>query len=74
MSWTTLLGVKPVVSDNVRAYDYDPTSRVLLVEFHNGALYEYKNVPQNIASEFERPHPWSRVNKTIRAYSYRKVR
>lgn len=74
MLTTTILDVKPVVSENVVAYDYDPTSQILHVEFHSGGLYEYSNVPQSIAAEFELPHPWRRVNKTLKAYPYRKLR
>lgn len=35
-----------VNSSNVRAFDYDPSSLTLEVEFHSGHTYRYSGVPQ----------------------------
>ena len=42
-----LLGMvlKPVKSSNLQKVGYDPASQKLVVQFRNGAFYEYKNVP-----------------------------
>lgn len=37
----------PVESQHLVSVGYEPTSRVLHVEFHNGAVYEYKGVPEH---------------------------
>jgi hypothetical protein len=37
---------KPVESSHLRAVGYDPGSRKMHIEFHNGAVYEYKGVPE----------------------------
>jgi hypothetical protein len=37
----------PVESKHLVSVGYEPTSRVLHVEFHNGAVYEYKGVPEH---------------------------
>lgn len=39
----------PVVSSNLRAVGYDPTTQTLRIEFHNGT-YDYYNVPASIHS------------------------
>lgn len=41
-----LLKKIPVESESVRTVGYDPRSRVLQVEFQNGAIYHYLDVPE----------------------------
>ena len=52
-----------IQSDNVRAAGYDEASMVMTVQFDNGALYEYYNVPTDLWTSFvaAQPHPWSQV-------------
>ena len=52
-----------IQSDNVRAAGYDEASMVMTVQFDNGALYEYYNVPADLWTSFvaAQPHPWSQV-------------
>jgi len=52
-----------IQSDNVRAAGYDEASMVMTVQFDNGALYEYYNVPADLWNSFvaAQPHPWSQV-------------
>ncbi|WP_321336479.1 KTSC domain-containing protein [uncultured Cohaesibacter sp.] len=40
--------MKPVDSSNVRAVGYDDESNTLQVEFNNGSLYQYFDVPRYI--------------------------
>jgi len=64
---TTKVGTKgqliSIQSDNVRAAGYDETSMVMTVQFDNGALYEYYEVPADLWTAFvaAQPHPWSQV-------------
>jgi hypothetical protein len=37
-----------VSSSNLKAVGYDPSTKTLEIEFLNGGLYQYSNVPQNI--------------------------
>jgi hypothetical protein len=37
---------KPLSSSSIASVGYDPVSRRLEIEFHNGSLYEYFSVPQ----------------------------
>lgn len=40
-----------VNSSNLSAVGYNPTTETLSIEFHDGGLYEYHNVPQKIYEE-----------------------
>lgn len=52
-----------IQSDNVRAAGYDEASKVMTVQFDNGAIYEYYGVPADLWTSFvaAQPHPWSQV-------------
>ena len=52
-----------IQSDNVRAAGYDAASKVMTVQFDNGAIYEYYGVPSDLWASFvaAQPHPWSQV-------------
>ena len=39
---------KRVSSSNIRSVGYDEKARTLEVEFNNGAIYQYSNVPPDI--------------------------
>ena len=36
----------PVKSSNIKAIDYDPTTKTLTIEFNSGGLYEYHDVTE----------------------------
>lgn len=52
-----------IQSNNVRAAGYDASSLVMTVQFDNGAIYEYYEVPPDLWTSFiaAQPHPWSQV-------------
>jgi len=52
-----------IQSDNVRAAGYDEASKVMTVQFDNGSLYAYYEVPADLWTSFlaAQPHPWSQV-------------
>jgi KTSC domain len=39
---------QPVSSSNLASVGYDPNSEALEVEFKNGRIYQYLNVPQSV--------------------------
>ena len=41
----------PLSSTSIRSLGYDQPSQTLEVEFLNGAIYQYYNVPENMYSE-----------------------
>ncbi|EKN3343205.1 KTSC domain-containing protein [Yersinia enterocolitica] len=42
---------QPVVSSNIRSIGYDANDSTLEIEFNNGAIYQYFDIPQNIYSD-----------------------
>lgn len=38
----------PVSSSNVSSVGYDPETQTLEIEFNNGSIYQYFNVPQTV--------------------------
>ena len=52
-----------IQSDNVAAAGYDANTSVMIVQFRNGALYEYYGVPLDLWDAFiaAQPNPWSQV-------------
>ena len=44
---------KRVVSSNVASIGYDQDTATLEVEFNNGAVYQYFDVPEHIFNELE---------------------
>jgi len=42
----------PVVSSNIASIGYDPESLILEVEFLNGSVYQYFDVPQQVYIDF----------------------
>lgn len=45
---------KPIVSSNLDAASYEPTTRELIVKFKNGTAYKYPDVPVKIYVDFEK--------------------
>jgi len=41
----------PVISTNVASVGYDPGAATLEVEFKDGSIYQYFNVPQVVADQ-----------------------
>ncbi|EME1463688.1 MULTISPECIES: KTSC domain-containing protein [Serratia] len=39
---------QPVVSSNIRSVGYDVNDSILEIEFNNGAIYQYFDIPENI--------------------------
>ncbi len=68
----------PIESNNVRAAGYDEESLVMSVQFNNGSIYEYYEVPTELWSSFfaAQPHPWSKVgySQLVQGgYKYKRV-
>jgi hypothetical protein len=65
----------PVVSSNIDSIGYDVDTQMLRVQFNNGSVYEYMNVP---AMEFEQlnsaPSVGAYLNRNIKGnYTYQKA-
>ena len=46
-------GIKriPVASPNIASIGYDKEIHILEIEFNHGAIYQYKDVPENVYEE-----------------------
>jgi hypothetical protein len=64
-----------VTSSVLRSVGYDNSSWALEVEFHNGSIYEYRNVPPDIyAALMSAPSKGQYFDATIRkSYDCRRV-
>jgi hypothetical protein len=59
----------PVVSTNVAAVGYDPTSRTLRVQFNSGGIYDYSNVSSDLFKQMLLPNPWRRIGHVVKAHA-----
>jgi hypothetical protein len=64
-----------VASSNISSIGYDPATETLEVEFLNGTVYQYYNVPQNMFDTMmQEPSKGRFLNTYIRtAYPYSRV-
>ncbi len=65
-----------VVSSNLNSVGYDPSTRTLEIEFREGDVYVYNNVPQHIydglmSASSKGSYHHSHIKNS---YSYRKIR
>jgi len=67
---------QPVSSSNIESVGYDLDSTLLEIEFHDGSIYQYSNVPQSVHTALMASVSLgSFLHKNIRGkYSYRKVK
>ncbi len=65
-----------VTSTNIRSIGYDNDSGMLEVEFHNGGIYQYLNVPELVyAAMMSASSKGSYLNSQIKKqYEYKKIR
>ena len=63
-------------SSNVYSFGYDPRNRILEVRFHDGQLYQYFDVDENIFREMQSAPSTGRFIGTVLRgkFPYRRVR
>lgn len=60
----------PVESSQMKSIGYDPATQVMEVEFSNGRIYQYDNVPANIHADFmEAKSKGAFLGKHIKAHA-----
>ena len=66
---------EPVGSSNLRSVGYDAHSQILEIEFNNGTVYQYYNVPQSVyVALMSAPSHGSYHYRHIRLrYNYRRI-
>lgn len=65
--------LKPVVSEAISAYHYDPEYKELLIRFRTGAFYVYHDCPKSLADRLDKRHPWHRIFAEVKALPMEKV-
>ena len=65
----------PVSSSNVCSVGYDESSMTLEIEFNNGAIYQYQNVPQDIFNNLmSAASPGGFIHSSIKGvYAYERI-
>jgi hypothetical protein len=65
----------PVSSSNITSIGYAEDSKILEIEFHNGGVYQYFNVPKSVYEELMSADSHGKyLNATIKpTYKYCKV-
>lgn len=67
--------MKPVASSNIQAVGYDESTETMRVQFTNGSIYEYRNVPSIVYNDFMQSGSLGAyLNRNIRnSYPYEKI-
>ena len=73
-----ILGTKiinEIKSSNIKKTEYDTETKKLVVEFNNGAKYEYEAVPHQIYTKFRMAESQGKFFTTdiSKAYKYKKL-
>jgi hypothetical protein len=74
-SWGFELERSPVNSTNVATAGYDAANMILEVEFQNGNIYQYFDVPETVYEQFvHAPSPGQFLNTNIKGvYRYSRL-
>jgi hypothetical protein len=64
-----------IKSSNIKSTVYDTETKDLVVEFNNGAKYQYDNVPHQVYTKFRLSESQGKFFTTdiAKKYSYKKV-
>lgn len=67
--------VNEIQSSNIRKTEYDTETKNLLVEFNNGAKYEYQEVPHQVYTQFRMSESQGKFfnTKISKNYKYKKI-
>jgi hypothetical protein len=63
-----------VTSSNIASIGYDPASQTVEVEFHEGGVFQYYEVPQEVYDDFLAADSKGKFfNQYIKHYNYAKL-
>jgi len=67
--------INEIQSSNLKKTEYDTETKKMLVEFNNGAKYEYNDVPHQVYTQFRMSESQGKFfnTKISKIYKYRKV-
>ena len=67
--------INEIQSSNIRKTEYDTNDKTLLVEFNNGAKYEYLDVPHQLYTQFRMSESQGKFFslKIAKTFKYKKI-
>jgi hypothetical protein len=67
--------INEIQSSNVKKTEYDTETKKLVVEFNNGLLYEYDEVPHQIYTQFRMAESQGKFfsSKIVKTYKHKKI-
>lgn len=67
--------INEIQSSNLKKTEYDTETKKMLVEFNNGAKYEYSEIPHQLYTQFRISESQGKFfsTKISKIYKYRKV-
>lgn len=67
--------INEIQSSNIRKTEYDTETKNLMVEFNNGAQYEYSEVPHQLYTQFRMSESQGKFfnTKISKVYKYKKI-
>jgi hypothetical protein len=67
--------INEIQSSNIKKTEYDTETKKLVVEFNNGALYEYDEVPHQLYTQFRLSESQGKffTTKISKTFKYKKI-
>ena len=67
--------INEIQSSNVKKTEYDTETKKLVVEFNNGSLYEYDEVPHQVYTQFRMAESQGKFfsSKIVKTYTHKKL-
>lgn len=67
--------INEIQSSNIRKTEYDTNDKTLMVEFNNGARYEYQEVPHQLYTQFRMSESQGKFfsTKISKTFKYKKI-
>lgn len=67
--------INEIQSSNIKKTEYDTITKNLLVEFNNGAKYEYSDVPHQLYTQFRMSDSQGKffTSKISKTFKYKKL-
>jgi hypothetical protein len=67
--------INEIQSSNIKKTEYDTETKKLLVQFNNGAFYEYDEVPHQLYTQFRLSESQGKffTTKIAKVFKYKKI-
>jgi hypothetical protein len=67
--------INEIKSSNIKKTEYDTETKKLVVEFNNGAKYEYDEVPHQVYTQFRMAESQGKFfsTKIVKTYKHKKL-